>query len=192
MSGSEEAGPPAPGGVRRVLGAADGVLVRITWVMRVVAGLVILAMMAATVYDVIMRYAFASPTEWALILTAAGVLAATFFALPHLAAIHGHIDMDLVYRRLSPLGKRVADVVTGVATLAFGAAMAWLGYRAALTAYVGGLVTSGNFSVPIWTLYATVYIGGVGLLLVVVLSPWRRAADDQEGEGSLTTREGVS
>jgi TRAP-type C4-dicarboxylate transport system permease small subunit len=192
MSGSEEAGPPAPGGVRRALGAADGVLVRITWVMRVLSGLVILAMMAATVYDVIMRYAFASPTEWALILTAAGVLAATFFALPHLAAIHGHIDMDLVYRRLSPLGKRVADVVTGVATLAFAAAMAWLGYRAALTAYVGGLVTSGNFSIPIWTLYALVYIGGLGLLLVVLLSPWRRSDDDQPGDGSLTTREGVS
>lgn len=192
MSGSGEAGPPAPGGVTRVLGAADGVLVRITWVLRILSGLVIVAMMAATVYDVVMRYAFAAPTEWALILSAAGVLAATFLALPHLAAIHGHIDMDLVYRRLSPRGQKVADVVTGLATLAFAAAMAWLGYRAALTAYVGGLVTSGNFSIPIWTLYATVYIGGVGLLLVVLLSPWRRSDDDQQGEGSLNTREGVS
>jgi len=192
MSGSEEAGPPAPGGVRRVLGAADGVLVRITWVMRIGSGLVIVAMMAATVYDVVMRYVFAAPTEWALILSAAGVLAATFLAIPHLAAVHGHIDMDLVYRRLSPHAKTVADVVSGLATFAFAAAMAWLGYRAALTAYVGGVVTSGNFSVPIWTLYATVYVGGLGLLLVVVLSPWRRPADEQEDEGPLTTREGVS
>jgi TRAP-type C4-dicarboxylate transport system permease small subunit len=192
MSGSEEVGPPAPGGARRVLGAADSVLVRITWVMRILSGLVIVAMMAATVYDVVLRYAFAAPTEWALILSAAGVLAATFLALPHLAAIHGHIDMDLVYRRLSPRGQTVADVVSGLATLAFAAAMAWLGYRAALTAYVGGLVTSGNFSIPIWTLYATIYVGGLGLLLVVVLSPWRRSDDDESDAGSLTTREGVS
>jgi TRAP-type C4-dicarboxylate transport system permease small subunit len=192
MSSSPEVGPPAPGTARRVLGTADSVLVRITWVMRVASGLVIVAMMAATVYDVVMRYAFSAPTEWALILSAAGVLAATFLAIPHLAAIHGHIDMDLVYRRLSSRGQAIADVVSGLATLAFAAAMAWLGYRAALTAYVGGLVTSGNFSIPIWTLYATVYVGGLGLLLVVLLSPWRRAADDQEGEGSLTTREGVS
>jgi len=192
MSGSQEAGPPAPGAARRFLGAADSVLVRVTWIMRILAGVVIVAMMTVTVYDVIMRYAFAAPTEWALILTAAGVLAATFLAIPHLAAVHGHIDMDLVYRRLGRRGQRAADVVAGLATLAFAAAMAWLGYRAALTAYVGGLVTSGNFSIPIWTLYATVYVGGLGLLLVVVLSPWRRADDHADDDGPLSTHEGVS
>jgi TRAP-type C4-dicarboxylate transport system permease small subunit len=165
--------------VLRTLRTVDWALVRVMWVLRVVAGLVIVAMMLATVYDVVMRYVFAQPTEWALTLSTAGVLVATFFAMPHMIAVREHINMDLVYRRLGTRGRLAADAATGVATLLFGAGMAWLGYRAAITSYVGGLVTSGNFALPLWALYATVYVGGLGLVLVVVLSPWRpREADD--------------
>jgi TRAP-type C4-dicarboxylate transport system permease small subunit len=192
----EEAEPARSGpsrGVGRVLSTTDTALVRITWVLRIVSGLVIVAMMLSTGYDVVMRYVFAAPTEWALTLNAAAVLAATFLALPHLAAVHGHIDMDLVYRRLSSRGQRLADVVTGVAAVAFGGAMAWLGYRAALTAYLGGIVTSGNFNIPLWSVYALIYVGGLGLLLVVLLSPWRRSAGTAaQSDDSLSTREGVS
>jgi TRAP-type C4-dicarboxylate transport system permease small subunit len=184
---------PTRSGPGRVLAAADRVLVRITWWLRVLSGLVIVGMMLSTGYDVVMRYVFAAPTEWALTLNAFAVLVATFLALPHLAAVHGHIDMDLVYRRLGSRGQRLADVVTGVAAVAFGAAMAWLGYRAALTAYIGGIVTSGNFNIPLWSVYALIYVGGLGLLLVVLLSPWRRSAGTPaQAEDSLSTREGVS
>jgi TRAP-type C4-dicarboxylate transport system permease small subunit len=178
---------PAEGWVLKGLRTVDRAILRVMWVLRVVAGLIIVAMMLATVYDVVMRYAFAQPTEWALTLTTAGVLGATFFAMPHLVAVRGHINMDLFYRRLGPGGQVAADVVTGVATLVFGAGMAWLGYRAAITSYVGGLLTSGNFAMPLWTLYATVYVGGVGLVLVVVLAPWRPRERDATAheEGAL-------
>ncbi|MGH3355410.1 MAG: TRAP transporter small permease, partial [Nocardioidaceae bacterium] len=161
-------GQAAESPVLRALRAVDRLLVRVMSALRVVAGLVIVAMMLVTVYDVIMRYAFAAPTEWALTLSTAGVLAATFFAMPHLVAVRGHIDMDLLYRRFGPTGRLVADVITGVATLSFGVGMAWLGYRSAITSYVGGLLTSGNFAMPMWTLYAMVYLGGLGVVLVVV------------------------
>lgn len=174
---------PAESPVLRVLRTLDRGIVRVMWMLRVLAGLVIVAMMLATVYDVVMRYAFAQPTEWALTLSTAGVLGATFFAMPHLVAVRGHIDMDLIYRRLGPGGQLAADVITGLATLLFGVGMAWLGYRAAITSYVGGLLTSGNFAIPLWTLYAMVYVGGLGLVLVVVLAPWRpRDARAQQEE----------
>lgn len=174
---------PAEGPILRVLRTLDRGIVRVMWMLRVLAGLVIVAMMLATVYDVVMRYAFAQPTEWALTLSTAGVLGATFFAMPHLVAVRGHIDMDLIYRRLGPGGQLAADVITGLATLLFGVGMAWLGYRAAITSYVGGLLTSGNFAIPLWTLYAMVYVGGLGLVLVVVLAPWRpRDARAQQEE----------
>jgi TRAP-type C4-dicarboxylate transport system permease small subunit len=180
-------------GIGRVLATTDRLVVRVAWGMRILSGLVIVAMMLTTGYDVLMRYAFAAPTEWALTLNAAAVLAATFLALPHLAAVHGHIDMDLVYRRLSRRGQQLADVITGVAAVSFGAAMAWLGYRAALTAYIGGIVTSGNFNIPLWSVYGLIYVGGLGLLVVVLLSPWRKSADaDRPGGDALDTREGVS
>jgi TRAP-type C4-dicarboxylate transport system permease small subunit len=183
---------PTEGTLLRAVRFVDGLLVRAMWFLRVVAGLVIIAMMLTTVYDVVMRYVFAAPTEWALILNSIAVLAATFLAVPHLLATNGHIDMDLVYRRLGPTGRAVADAVTGLAALAFGACMAWLGYRAAISAYVSGLLTSGNFAVPFWMVYAFVYIGGLGLVLVIVLSPWRREAEAPPEAETLSTREGVS
>jgi len=170
----------------------DRLVVKAMWCLRVLAGLVIAGMMLTTVYDVVMRYAFASPTEWALTLNSIAVLAATFLAVPHLMAVNGHIDMDLLYRRFGPTARAVADMVTRLAALSFGACMAWLGYRAAVTAYVGGLLTSGNFAVPFWTVYAFVYIGGLGLVLVVVLSPWRREPGPSPEADTLSTREGVS
>lgn len=174
---------PAESPILRILRTLDRGIVRVMWMLRVLAGLVIVAMMLATVYDVVMRYAFAQPTEWALTLSTAGVLGATFFAMPHLVAVRGHIDMDLIYRRMGPGGQLAADVITGLATLLFGVGMAWLGYRAAITSYVGGLLTSGNFAIPLWTLYAMVYVGGLGLVLVVVLAPWRpRDARAQQEE----------
>jgi TRAP-type C4-dicarboxylate transport system permease small subunit len=178
----------------RLLRAVDRGIVRVMWVLRVVAGLVIVGMMLTTVYDVVMRYAFAAPTDWALTLNAAAVLAATFLAVPHLAAVRGHIDMDLVYRRFGPTGRTVADLFTHVATLAFGAAMAWLGYRAAVSAYVSGLLTSGNFNIPLWSVYAFVYLGGLGLVLVAVFAPWRPepAPAERDEATPLSTSEGVS
>jgi TRAP-type C4-dicarboxylate transport system permease small subunit len=183
---------PTEGTLLRVVRFVDRLLVRAMWFLRVIAGLVIIAMMLTTVYDVVMRYVFAAPTEWALILNSIAVLAATFLAVPHLLATNGHIDMDLVYRRFGPTGRAVADTVTGLAALSFGACMAWLGYRAAISAYVSGLLTSGNFAVPFWTVYAFVYIGGLGLVLVIVLSPWRREAEATPEAETLSTREGVS
>jgi TRAP-type C4-dicarboxylate transport system permease small subunit len=180
------------GTLLRTVRFVDRLIIKAMWWLRVVAGLVIVGMMLTTVYDVVMRYAFAAPTEWALTLNSIAVLAATFLAVPHLAAVHGHIDMDLVYRRFGPTGRAVADTVTGLAALSFGACMAWLGYRAAVSAYVSGLLTSGNFAVPLWVVYAFVYIGGLGLVLVIVFSPWRREPEATPDAETLSTREGVS
>ncbi|MGH3097000.1 MAG: TRAP transporter small permease [Streptosporangiales bacterium] len=168
------------GGPLAVVTGVDRVVVGVTLAMRVVAGLIIAAMMLTTAYDVIMRYVFHQPTEWALALNAAGVLAATFLAVPHLAATHGHISMDLVYRRMGARGQAVAAVVSGVATGVVAVVFGWLGYQAAVRAHLGGLMTQGNFAIPLWTLYALVALGGFGLLVVVVLSPARRSAPDEE------------
>lgn len=172
----------------RLLERLDRALVAATLWLRIAAGVVIVLMMATTVYDVVMRYFFASPTDWAFTLNAAGILVATFFAVPHLAAVHGHIEMDLLHRRLRTRTRAVADVVSNLVTLIFGVLLAWLGYRATYGAYLDGLYTSGNFALPMWVLYVMVYVGGLGLGLVIVFSPWRRKV----GHTGPDTSAGVS
>lgn len=171
---SSHATPSARSPVGRVLGRVDWAVVGFAFWLRVLAGLLILMMTVTTVYDVIARYFFASPTEWAFTLNSTALLAATLLAMPHLAAIHGHIEMDLVYRRFPARVQHLLDIFVGLVTLAFGAMLAWLGYRAAFSAYLNGLYTSGNFNLPVWVMYAIVYLGGLGLALVVLFSPWRR------------------
>lgn len=177
-------------GPARILETVDSGLVWFALGLRILAGLMIVLMMVTTVYDVIMRYFFASPTDWALTLNAAAILAATFLAVPHLAAVNGHIDMDLFYRRFSPRGRQALDIVSAGVTLAFGLFLAWLGYRATYGAYLSGIYTSGNFNLPMWSLYAMVYIGGLGLALVILLSPWRRRVAGDEID--IETSAGVS
>lgn len=179
-----------PTGTARVLGAADTVVVAVTFWMRVLAGLMILVMTVTTVFDVVMRYVFASPTTWALTLNAALILAATFLAVPHLAAVQGHIDMDLFYRRFSARTRRLLDVVGGAVTFVFAALLAWLGYRATYGMWRSELYTSGNFALPVWTLYLVIYLGGLGLALVILLSPWRRRPD-LEDETEIDTSQGA-
>lgn len=174
--------------VSTLLERADRVLVAATLWLRIAAGVVIVLMMATTVYDVVMRYLFAKPTDWAFTLNAAGILVATFFAVPHLAAVHGHIEMDLLHRKLRSRIRAVADVVGNLVTLTFGILLAWLGYRATYGAYLDGLYTSGNFALPMWVLYVMVYIGGLGLGLVIILSPWRK----RTGPTGPDTSAGVS
>lgn len=171
--------PSTPSALTRL----DSVVVAVTLAMRAVAAVVILGMTLTTVYDVIMRYVFAMPTTWALTLNSAGILAATFLTLPHLAAVHGHIEMDLFYDRFSARTRRVCDIVTGVATLVFALLLAWLGWRATATMWESGLLTSGNFSLPLWAVYGLVLVGGVGLTIVTLLSPWRTPASAASGSG---------
>ncbi|MQA95728.1 MAG: TRAP transporter small permease subunit [Streptosporangiales bacterium] len=165
--------------IARVLRRAERIVTGVALGMRVVSGVIIVVMMVTTAYDVVMRYLFASPTEWALTLNAAAVLASTFLAVPHLAAVGGHIQMDLLYRRLGERARLAADVLTGIATVVVAGSFAWLGYRATMSAYVNGLMTSGNFSLPLWSVYVFIYLGGLVLLLVVLLAPWR--ADEAGG-----------
>lgn len=169
--------------ITTLLRRTDRVVVAVAFGLRVASAVIIAVMMLTTAYDVVMRYMFAAPTEWALTLNMVAVLAATFLAVPHIAAVNGHIQMDLLYRRLGERGRLAADIVVGVATLVVAAAFAWLGYRATLSAYVNGLLTSGNFNVPLWSVYMFIYIGGLGLLLVMLVAPWRTPATGEAASG---------
>lgn len=61
--------------------------------------------------EVIMRYAFNSPTEWAHLTTMMLWGSIGLFGLAHTHLHHGHIRVDVFYDRLSPKGKAIIDVI---------------------------------------------------------------------------------
>src|SRR5690606_40294630 len=78
--------------------------------MAAVAMAVVGLMMITITYDVLARYLFAAPTDWAYPLNSTGVLVATMLAVPHLYATGHHISMDLLHRALPQRARRAADL----------------------------------------------------------------------------------
>jgi len=74
----------------------------------------IFGMTAVLVYEVVVRYAFNAPTVWAhetgiFFWGYCGILAGAY-TLKH----HAHINVDILYSRLSPRVRAILDVVTGL------------------------------------------------------------------------------
>lgn len=151
-------------GVRRAVLAC-------TRAMAVVAMVVVAVMMLTITYDVVMRYAFAAPTDWAYPLNSAGVLVATVLAVPHLYATGGHISMDLLHRALPERARRAADVVTTAATAFLGLVLAVTAFHSMTVAYTGGLTGAGTFNIPLWVPDAILFVSGLFLVLVALLFP---------------------
>ena len=154
-----------------------------TRAMAVVAMVVIGLMMLTITYDVLARYAFAAPTDWAYPLNSAGVLAATALAAPHLYATGHHISMDLVHRALPGRWRRVADAVTVAATAFLGVVLAATAFRSMAVAYTSGLTGAGTFNIPLWVPDAVLFLSGVFLVLVALLflPTGEPAPDEQQG-----------
>jgi C4-dicarboxylate transporter, DctQ subunit len=153
-----------------VSGARRAVLA-CTRAMAVVAMVIVGLMMITITYDVLMRYAFAAPTDWAYPLNSTGVLVATMLAVPHLYATGHHISMDLLHRALPERGRRAADVATTVATAFLGLVLAITAFHSMTVAAAGGLTGAGTFNIPLWVPDAVLCVTGVFLVLAAVLFP---------------------
>jgi len=70
--------------------------------------------------EVIMRYAFNSPTEWAHLTAMMLWGSIGLFGLAHTHLYRNHIRVDVFYDRFSPKGKAIVDVIF---TLLFGFAL---------------------------------------------------------------------
>lgn len=149
-----------------------------SWAFAVVAMVVTGGMMLTITYDVLARFLFAAPTDWAYPLNALGVLGSTMLAVPYLYVRRQHIAMDLLHRAMPRGTRRAADVVTAVATALLGVALAVTALRSLIVSATGGMTGSGTFNIPNWVADAVLLVTGVLLVLAAALFP-PTAADDE-------------
>jgi TRAP-type C4-dicarboxylate transport system permease small subunit len=154
-----------------MLRAARRVVLACSTAMAVVAMVIIGLMMLTITYDVLVRFVFLAPTDWAYPLNSAGVLASTSLAVPYLYATQGHIAMDLLHRALPRRWRRISDGVTAAASALLGVLLAITAFRAMGVAVEGGLIGSGTFNIPLWIPDAVLGLTGVFLALAAVLFP---------------------
>ena len=83
------------------------------------------------VYEVVARYACNAPTIWASELSA--MLFGVFILLGGADTLRqgGHVNMDILYGRLSPKGRAVVDIITFTLFLTFIGVLLWKGWETA-------------------------------------------------------------
>ena len=112
------------GRLAKVLGAIDSLN---EWIGRVVA-YSLYGLFAVMLYDVIARYAFNAPTQFAFELTlfiwAYACLLGGGYVLLH----RGHVNVDVFYSHLSPRGKAIIDICTAPIIFIFVGVLLWQGW----------------------------------------------------------------
>jgi TRAP-type mannitol/chloroaromatic compound transport system permease small subunit len=144
---------------------------RISTVVGVIAGWLIVPLVFATVYEVVARYVFNAPTIWAYeigyLMTGSGFLLGMAYALGRDA----HIRIDVVSVRLSDGTKAIIDLVCYVGLLV--PFCVWLSYTLwgrALAAIASGEKSGQSaWNPPLWP-FRTVFFVAFALLLLQVIA----------------------
>ncbi len=132
------------------------------------------AMVVVLAIEVVARYVFNRPTLWAydtaiFMFGYTGLLGGAY-ALKR----REHINVDLFYARLSPRGKAVLDVITGLLFFFFMALVVIYGWGTAIQAIEGGEATATLWGPPIGHFKLMIPIGAA-LLILQGLANWIRS-----------------
>lgn len=147
--------------VKRLLALVDNVN---EWAGRVVAP-VCLVMIAILMWEITLRYVFNNPTHWAhetstMLFGAYWVLAGGY-TLRHRA----HVNMDIIYNRLSLRGRAIVDLIGSLLFFLFCGFVLWEGGKLALTSILVDEHTTSFWSPPWYPLKLTIPIGAFLILL---------------------------
>lgn len=151
----------AMGRLRFALSVIDNIS---EWTVRII-GFVIPLIVVLIGYEVVMRYIFNQPTIWvhelSLLLWGSLFMLAGAYILLH----GGHVNMDLVYARLSPRKRAIIDLVTSLLFFFFCGVLLWKGWIMASKS-LAILEHSGSFwNPPVYLVKLTIPLGAFLLIL---------------------------
>ena len=114
------------------------VLDRISLVLALASGVVLIGLVCLTFSDVTLRYLFSSPITGAQDLIAMGMVIVFFFALPLTSRVNGHIVVDLLTEFSNDYFNLLRDAFVKLLTLSIFGFLAWEGaIRAEESAIMG-------------------------------------------------------
>ncbi len=130
-------------------------------------------MILSLVYEVISRYFFDAPTLWAqdvsiFLFGYIGLLGGAFVMKEH-----AHINVDLVYSRLSPRGRAVCDSLTSLVMMFFLILVVVYAWHEGIKAIELGLRRPTDWGPPMGHFILAISIGGF-LLLLQTFAHWIR------------------
>ncbi len=126
----------------------------------------VVLMMLIRVYDVAMRYFFASPTAWAFDITTQ-LFGLHFMILAGYALTRkAHVSVDIVTERLSPKGQAIIELIGyTVFFLPFMLVLIWRSYGFAMTSWARQETTWGIVAIPVYPIKTVIVVAFCLLLL---------------------------
>lgn len=151
----------------------------------IIAGWMFFAVGLFVAYEVFMRYALTSPTVWvdeiARIFQVWGTFAATAYVLKH----RQHIIIDLSFRDVNSLSRKVVETFSLLVIVFFGGVAAKYGWDIWLKSTMAGHTTDSYLAVPKAYTQSAIWVG-FGLLalqaLVEIYKVWTGQANLQRSE----------
>jgi len=125
------------------------------------------------VYEVVARYGFNAPTEWAYESTIFLFGACMIIGGAYTHRYGAHVNVDIVYGRLSSRGKAILDLFTTMLFFLFVGILLWRGWEFGLTSVRNLEHTDTLWSPPIYFFKMTLPIGA-GLLFLQGLAKFIR------------------
>jgi C4-dicarboxylate transporter, DctQ subunit len=120
---------------QRIVGALarffDGILDITVWV----AGLIIVIIMLMTVYEVVSRKLFGSPTSWAIDLSTLGLFAAALLPTAWVLKRKAHVGIEILSAKLNVKSRGLLGLITYSLALLACAAVVWQGIEVTLSVY---------------------------------------------------------
>lgn len=151
-----------------------------------VGGAVLLAIMAVTVADVVMRYLFGAPITGVLDLTELGLVLVTFLGMAYCGRSGGHVAVDLLGALAPRRVLRWTDAFIRLACAALFALLAWESLNQSRLAAASG-EASMLLLIPHYPFFAVIALGAA-LYAVVLLLQAVDAARGREIDADLPSQ----
>lgn len=133
----------------------DWLNVKFAWIV----AFLIVPMLGIIVWEIVLRYFFNSPSLWAyeISLFMYGSFIALGGAYTHLTG--GHVNVDIIWGRLSPRGRAILDVITSVFAFLFLGVMFWSSLEITIKSWQIGETTMTHWQPIYYPLRTTLPVG---------------------------------
>jgi len=137
--------------------------------MAIAAGAGILGLTTMTAIEITRRYIFDIPTHWSLEVGELILLFCVFLGMAYTVQTRGHVSVDIVYRRYSKQGKRLADLIMALPSLCFWTILTWKAMEKAISYSAHGVTSETLLAVPKLYPMIIIFIGGLAACLQSLL-----------------------
>jgi C4-dicarboxylate transporter, DctQ subunit len=133
-----------------------------------IAEIALVGLMLLTVYAVLTRYLFRSPSIHALEVSQYLLLVISWMSIGWVLIVGRHVRMEALYNVMPGILKKAADLVSKLAILVFCGVIIWAGSVNVITALERGYRSSSLLGFPMWAPYTLIPVGGILLLMATI------------------------